>query len=195
MSAPRILAALTFRGVTPLMTLLACLSFPAVARAQPQEAAPKPAQQAPRVEPRIIAPGARGQLINIRVEVTITDQRGADKPVVKNASMTVADGERGSVRTTAQVPSFSKSPAFAEVPLNLDAGPRVLEGGKIRLELGLAYDLIDTNVPDEARRPVTEIRETLAVILENGKPLVVTQSADPVSERKVTLEVKATVLR
>jgi hypothetical protein len=31
-------------------------------------------------------------------------------------------------------------------------------------------------------------------LLENGKPLLVTQSADPISDRKVTVEVKATIV-
>ena len=41
----------------------------------------------------------------------------------------------------------------------------------------------------------TQIRENLALILENGKPLVAAQSADPAVDRQVTIEVKATILR
>jgi hypothetical protein len=33
------------------------------------------------------------------------------------------------------------------------------------------------------------------LILESGKSLVVSQAADPVSDRQVTVEVKATILR
>jgi hypothetical protein len=33
------------------------------------------------------------------------------------------------------------------------------------------------------------------MILENGKSMIVAQSADPIGERQVTVEVKATVLR
>jgi hypothetical protein len=33
------------------------------------------------------------------------------------------------------------------------------------------------------------------VILQNGKPLIISQSADPVSDRKVVVEVKATILK
>ena len=33
------------------------------------------------------------------------------------------------------------------------------------------------------------------LILENGKTMVVAQSADPVGDRQVTVEVKATILR
>jgi hypothetical protein len=41
----------------------------------------------------------------------------------------------------------------------------------------------------------TEIRQNLRVVLENGKPLMVSQSADPVGDRKVTVEVTATILK
>jgi hypothetical protein len=33
------------------------------------------------------------------------------------------------------------------------------------------------------------------VILQNGKPLVVSQAADPTTDRKMTVEVKATILK
>jgi hypothetical protein len=33
------------------------------------------------------------------------------------------------------------------------------------------------------------------LVLENGKPLVAAQSADPVGDRQVTVEVKATILK
>ena len=40
-----------------------------------------------------------------------------------------------------------------------------------------------------------QIRDAVTMILESGKPLIVAQSADPVSDRQVTVEVKATILR
>jgi hypothetical protein len=35
----------------------------------------------------------------------------------------------------------------------------------------------------------------LSVILESGKPMVVSQAADPTSDRKITVEVTATILK
>jgi hypothetical protein len=35
----------------------------------------------------------------------------------------------------------------------------------------------------------------LTVIVQNGKPLLVSQAADPSADRKMTVEVKATVLK
>ena len=40
-----------------------------------------------------------------------------------------------------------------------------------------------------------QIRDAVTMILESGKALIVAQSADPVSDRQVTVEVKATILR
>jgi hypothetical protein len=41
----------------------------------------------------------------------------------------------------------------------------------------------------------TRLDQSLTVALQSGLPLVVTQAADAVSDRKVTVEVKATVLK
>jgi len=41
----------------------------------------------------------------------------------------------------------------------------------------------------------TNLRETLSVIVEDGKPLNVAQSAEPNTDRTVTVEVKATILK
>jgi cytosine/uracil/thiamine/allantoin permease len=41
----------------------------------------------------------------------------------------------------------------------------------------------------------TQLQENLPLILENGKSMIVAQSADPIGDRQVTVEVKATVLR
>ena len=47
-------------------------------------------------------------------------------------------------------------------------------------------------------RPVpcpTELNQSLTVVLQSGKPMLISQAADPTSDRKVTVEVKATVLK
>jgi hypothetical protein len=50
-------------------------------------------------------------------------------------------------------------------------------------------------MPGAGALRTTEIHENLGMILDSGKPLVVAQSADPVGDRQVTIEVKATALR
>ena len=41
----------------------------------------------------------------------------------------------------------------------------------------------------------TDIRQTLVLNLENGKPLVISEASDPLSDRRVTVEVTATILK
>jgi hypothetical protein len=73
--------------------------------------------------------------------------------------------------------------------------------GKIRVMLNLEYDLPGNEVKKSAggefERTITKsaIRENLIVILDDGKPMIVAQSADPVSDRQVTVEVRATILK
>ena len=69
--------------------------------------------------------------------------------------------------------------------------------GPIQLELTLNYAPPGAQAPDKdnaTARP-TGINQSLTVVLQSGKPLIVSQAADPVSDRKVIVEVKATVLK
>jgi len=127
--------------------------------------------------------------------VTISDQRGGATAVKKTVSVVTGDRQSGFIRTIA---TYTNLPP---VPLNVDTEPELLPDGKIKVAVNLQYDL-----PGGASSPAadtanagplrsTQIRENLAVILESDKPLVVAQSADPVGDRQVTIEIKATVLR
>jgi hypothetical protein len=87
--------------------------------------------------------------------------------------------------------------AVGAVPLNVDASPTLLADGKIRLAINLQYDWPAPAETNSARGTVvsTSLHDQLMMILENGKPMIVAQSADPIGERQVTVEVKATILR
>ena len=135
-----------------------------------------------------------GQAVNVRVELTITDQRTGAAPIKKTVSVVVADGQVGFIRSSSEIAGIA-----ASVPLNVDAEPSLLTDGKIRLRANVQYDL---PAPAETLNNITRgattrtaIHETLSLILENAKPLIAAQSADPVSDRTVTVEVKATVLK
>ncbi len=153
--------------------------------------------------PQVLQPGAdmrrnRGQSVNIRVDVTIIDQVGAKAPDKKNVSMVVVDGERGSIRSNAEViqkieevvaGQSSVKTNVRSVPLAVDVWPEI-EGNKVRLRLSLEYDLVGETVANRV-----SIRETLAVMLDNGVPLVVALSAEPMTDRRVTVEVKAAIMK
>ena len=106
--------------------------------------------------------------------------------------MLAADGYTGSIRTQSQVIQVGA------VPLNVDASPTLLADGKIRLGINLQYDWpARAPRPDSARGTVvsTSLHDQLMMILESGKSMIVAQSADPIGDRQVTVEVKATILR
>jgi hypothetical protein len=87
----------------------------------------------------------------------------------------------------------------------MDARAFLRADGRIKVALTLDYQ---GTSQDEKQPPPTEvvetvvggpmdrgIKQTVVVVLESGKPLVVAQSADAVGDRRVALEVKATVLK
>ena len=125
--------------------------------------------------------------MNIRLELTITDQRGSEPGATKQVTMLVSDRDNGMIRSRSFVGGY-------EVPLRLEARPEILEANRIRLRMTLNYGYLEGNKaagPDAKN----DIAESLSVILENGKPLMIAQSADPLNDRRVAVEVKATILR
>jgi hypothetical protein len=161
--------------------------------AKPAAPAPKPAPEQPPSKP---VPEPVRQPVNVRIEVTIVDQRANMPAVRKTIGLVTGDGLGGRIRTLAE---FS---GVGAIPLNVDATPAILPNGRIRVNLGLDYSLPAVTaepatepVPAGPRLIRTGIQENLAVNLDDGKPLVVAQSADPVSDRQVTVEVRATILK
>jgi hypothetical protein len=69
--------------------------------------------------------------------------------------------------------------------------------GPIQLELTMNYVPLGAQAAekDNTKPRPTSMNQSLTVVLQSGKPLIVSQAADPVSERKVLVEVKATVLK
>jgi len=134
----------------------------------------------------------RGQLINLRLEFTVTDQIGAAPPVKKTITMNVADGESGRIRTNAEV--FRKNTPPTVVPLSVDASPEI-EGARIRLRASLEYQLLKDAPEPELPAGKTSITQSVTAILNDGVSTILSQSADPLTDRKVTLEVKATIIK
>jgi hypothetical protein len=179
---------------------LAGATVAAQAEQQPQ---PKPAS-APRTEPGTQSGKVptssdneqtqqRGpQIANVRLEVTIVDQRSSGQPTTKTVSLVLADRAEGRIRTTGEVrvPPGNIRP----VVLNVDAHPVFTRDGRVRAHVTLEYKPVAGEATTE-EQALTTISETFAVILDDGKPLVVSQSADPTTDRRVRVEVKATILK
>ena len=78
----------------------------------------------------------------------------------------------------------------------MDARPTIVDG-KIKLALSLSIDnstlmaLMDSKPASNARN----WSQSMTVIVESGKPLVVVENSDPANNRKLSIEVKATILK
>jgi hypothetical protein len=185
---------MTTRMFLLALGLAATVIAPTVAQQTPP--APAPRAATPASNPSVAVtptPRRQGQPVNVKIDLSINDQRGTSAPVKRTLSMIVADMMSGSIR------SQSEALAVGPVPLNVDAHPELLENNKIRLGLTLQYDW---PAPFEGGRDAprgtvvkTTLHDSVSLILENGKPMIAAQSADPISDRQVTVEVKATILR
>jgi hypothetical protein len=101
--------------------------------------------------------------------------------------MLVADREIGSIRSSGRVRNAGR------VQLNVDVRPQILQSGAIRVMLGLEYN--PGTLGNDAPTEWLSLNEQIGVVLQPGKPLLVSQAADPASDRKITVELTATLLR
>ncbi len=156
---------------------------------KPALTAPKPSAPAPAA-PKPPAP--EGLPNNIRIEVTITDQAGPGEAAKRTVSMLVADRRNAFVRSSGQVQTTS---GRFNVALNVDASPTIVKDGLMRLDLSLEYTPkpgTESASSGEGRSP---LNERLSLLVESGKPLTISQASDPTSDRKMTVELTATILK
>jgi hypothetical protein len=118
------------RRTAAIAALLVTLAI-SIARAQePPAAQPqKPVEQPAATRNAPEAPA--GQPVNIKLDLTITDQTGPGEPLKKVVTMVVADRGTGSIRSIGSVRTQGR------VQINVDARPLILQSGAIRLTLGL----------------------------------------------------------
>jgi hypothetical protein len=160
------------------LTLLITVISPSFAGA-----AQSPAVQAPQVQKSTQAapeqqPG-RPSARNVRLDLSITDQRGDRGATPKVVTLTLGEGDSGKIRTVRE-----------NVLLNMDAAVQTRREGHLWVSLTLEY-----RAPDSDGKELLALSESFAVYVEDGKPLVVSQSADPTSDRKIKVEIKAAVLK
>jgi len=153
------------------------------------------------------APQSKG--VNVRIDATVIESRGEQVTGRKVLTITLVDGAWGSVRSAQQVPFQPKGSSgynYRTAPLNMDAKATLLDDGRVKIELTLEYrgatvDAETSPGPAPGTAAINMgamdegIKQSVAVVLESGKPLIVAQSADAVGDRRVALEVKATVLK
>jgi hypothetical protein len=155
---------------------------PALTASKPPAPAPTPPKP----------PAPEGLPSNIRIEVTITDQAGPGEAAKRTVSMIVADRKNAYVRSSGQVQTTN---GRFNVALNVDASPTIVKDGLMRLDLSLEYSPkpgAENASSGEGRSP---LNERLSLMVESGKPLTISQASDPTSDRKMTVELTATILK
>jgi hypothetical protein len=129
--------------------------------------------------------------------VTITDTGGA-KPVTKTLSLTIwAANTGGSIRNSAQVPNPAPSVPGQQysptigIPLNVDVRNVQQFDAGIRASVAVEYQ---PYVADAKTQPGMVFTNATTVFLDGRKTQILV-TADPVSDRKTTIEVTATILK
>lgn len=159
-----------------------------------------------------VQPGQRrgfapAQAVNVRLDISINDQSSTgQQPIRKSISLLLADQSSGRVRSSGNVhqqvnrgtgpdgkPIIMFEPRY-NVELNVDAAVELLQNEKMRATITLEYTPGAAPIANESLRP-SPLNESVTVILQHGKPLIITQAADPLSDRKITVEVTGTILR
>jgi len=193
--------------------LMAAVFMATVAAAQEKKAADK--VDVKETTPKS-APEPAPLPVNIKIEVSITDQSGSGTPARKVVSMISADRQSTNIRSSASVPvpttvmtrppgATDNAPAtvqmqsftYRNVTINVDARPAIVqkEPNRISVSLGLEYIPRTEGRQEEMAPGMASWKESLWLILESGKPMIVSQAADPTSDRKITVEVTATILK
>jgi hypothetical protein len=200
---------ITLRRILPVGLTLACLVMPSRSGAQDDGQRAPSAPSVPAVAAVPAAPAVETKqppryTENVKIEVTITDQASANKPVTKSVTAVVANRQNAQIRTEVKVPVFSlesaKNPGslvFEDLPLDIDLYAEMLDLERVRIGLSLKYKTATKpGAQPDAQTPWTAaITQQFSVFLTSGKPLVISQSADAATDRKVTIEVKATILK
>jgi hypothetical protein len=196
-----------------VLTFIGAMAIASAAFAAPQQTAKPPAKPVAskpaektadaKPEPAQKAPPEPGMPLNIRIEVSITDQTGQGPAAKKVVTMIAGDRQVTSIRSSASVPvrlagmAAPAPPSYRNVTINVDAHPTILakEPTKVMVSFGLEYQPKSRGESEEMEPGMASVSERLSLILESGKPVVVSQAADPTSDRKITVEVTATILK
>lgn len=155
---------------------------PQPARATPPP--PPPAPPNPNAAP-MSAPNERGgQMVNIRIEVSVIDQLAAGPVQPRTLTVLLADRAFGKTRSS-----------FEDQTIDIDAQP-VIVGSRIRVSLTIASCV--PRVPGAPPRPADLVltwRNSFSLLLDNDKSQIALESSDAAKNRKTSIEVKATILK
>ena len=171
--------------------------------APPAAPAPRPAPApAPAAPPATAAPAQpapappSGPVPNLRFEIAIADEGGGAPPTKKNVSVIArANFQTASVRSIGQL-NASHPLAVAARSQGISIGLSVdvrggYENGKIVSRITVDYQ---PYWPDAKSLP-SSVRAQVDLVLDEGRRTLISQAADPLSDRRTTIEVTVSVLK
>ena len=141
--------------------------------------------QAPPPQTLLPPKKIRGREVNVQIELTISEQVGTAAPEKRVVTMLVADAAFGRIRSNA---------GNGMAVLNIDATPTILENDRIATELTIEHVPALAEGASPLTRPAA-LNEMLTVILQNDKSMLISRAADPRSDRRITVEVRATIVK
>ena len=125
-----------------------------------------------------------GQPYNIRLDVAIIEE-GGSKPVTKTMTLTVAEGSQSFLRLT----------PTNNIPMNLDGYAAMEKDGKIRAMMTIDYRPPRPSGLKDEDASTQSVRQSFTVLAENGRKLVVSETSDPFLDRRLRIELTATILK
>lgn len=162
---------------------------PAPPAAPPAAPARPPAPPAPPQAPRPPQPSLPPA--NVQLDIVITDTISG-KPEAKRVTLVLRNGGNGSIRTQGQFVSARNTSDHVE--LALDGNVHVLSPELVDVTVTFSYVPPRANVSDTTDSAMApRISESLTATLRSGRPLLVSRSADPATNRTVTVEMTATI--
>lgn len=133
-------------------------------------------------------PEEGGQPINIRLDVSVTDQTGQGASQPKSLMVMLVDRAMGRTRA-----------AFQDRSIAVDARPTIMDG-RIRVYVTIqserTHNPFARVVPGQNPEPEDHTinwRNSFSLLLENGKPMLALETNDAVTKRKMSIEVRATI--
>ena len=154
------------------------------------------AKEQAKADPPLRAQAVRSRA-NVKVDLTISDQTGNGPVEKKQVTLIAAEESWGKIRTNAatKAQDITAGGPVTPIRLNVDARPFLNSSGAIQLELTIDYNPLGVMTKDTAQLRPTEINQSMTIVLQSGKPMIVSQAADPVTDRKIIVEVVATILK
>ncbi len=147
-----------------------------------------PAPPAPVAVPRVIVdPSGGGQSVNIRLDVSVIDQKDNAVGQPKTLMVILADKALGQARA-----------AYEDRSVSVDARPTIVDG-LIRVNVTINSQEPPKGMPTapdfNKSDPLLNWSNSFALLLQSGKPMVALETSDAVTKRKMSIEVKATILK